>query len=699
MIIICTILALIIACIIDACLYKKQDIVTAVVQGLIEFLMFYAVISSILLVFNIFTIIRSLVLVIIAELIIAAILIVVCKRTIEITSDYRNCICAVLILVLMIPFVINKNGYLGVAQDAGVYQTRAIAMINGDFDNFFTFDEYDILSEAEKAEYINDLDVTLTGYYRTQTDTTFKTDKHTNDTTGILHGIHAYSAILALVGTIFGMANMMYTGSIFMFCMLYTTYMIMRNLKIRWQFIGTGIVLLALSPAVLWLFKTTLSETFLIVLIVEYVYLFTNRNNKNLVWLSAVPVITYAFFHISIYVLMPAFIIIYYLMFFFTKNKRYIAANIAILTGYYLGFQCMLNVSSGYTYGNYKNLYMLKIVNDNNLVAFVTIVTIMAVVINIATLVIYSFIVRKKNVTSDNKKEYGVHLQKRKVVTCINILIRVCIAAGCILMLLVIRKYTTYEFTSIYAYIVSTGVFLVPFILGFLFIKPSYITRKKELFLLAILSLYELFAYSVIFIPYIGFYYYYARYIVIHIPVIIMLGMSILDYIFSMGILKKQCVTNVFAIACILLICIGYKPYDACIAKQKDQTTISWETMEEVMDKFQPQDAIVMSQEWSLSLKLPIKLLVGADVYPVMPYNDKQQMDSLRLTHNNVYLMTEKKEAIEMATYQSELTLIYATGNEVKYGEVREEDVDKRGKYIPFSTIVDKENRSMYLYK
>ena len=90
----------------------------------------------------------------------------------------------------MLPFVIYKNGYLGVAQDAGVYQTRAIAMINGDFDNYFTFDEYDTISESEKAEYVTDIDVTLTGYYRTQTDGTFKTDKAVNDTTGILHGMH-----------------------------------------------------------------------------------------------------------------------------------------------------------------------------------------------------------------------------------------------------------------------------------------------------------------------------------------------------------------------------------------------------------------------------------------------------------------------------------------------------------------------------
>ena len=151
--------------------------------------------------------------------------------------------------------------------------------------------------------------------------------------------------------------------------------------------------------------------------------------------------------------------------------------------------------------------------------------------------------------------------------------------------------------------------------------------------------------------------------------------------------------------ACVLLICEGYKPYDTCIAKQQDQTTVSWETMEEILDRFNSDDAVVMSQEWSLSLKLPIKFITGADVYPVLTGNDKWQMDGLRSTHKNVYLMTEKKETIATSTYKSELTLIYAVSNEDKYGKVTEGEVERRGKYIPFSTIVDKNNRAMYLYK
>lgn len=697
MIIICTLLALLVACVMAAYLYKKQDIVTIIVQAFIAFLMLYVITSSIMLVFNVFTIIRCLIFVIIIEFIITAVLAVKYKTKIKITCDYRNCICAVLIFMAMLPFVIYKNGYLGVAQDAGVYQTRAIAMINGDFDNYFTFDEYDTISESEKAEYVTDIDVTLTGYYRTQTDGTFKTDKAVNDTTGILHGIHAYSAILALVGSIFGMANMMYTGSAFLFCMLYMAYIIMRNFKIRLPFIIAGVVLIEFSPAVLWLCKTTLSETFLILLIIEYIYLFTSNDTHGRLWLSVLPVITYSFFHISIYVLMPIFVFIYYIMFFYTENKSCIIANICMLLGYYTGFHCMLNVSSGYTYGNYKNLYMLKIVSDKNLVMFVTVVVFAAVIINIATLIIYKYYKNKIRLKEGEADRHKGHKDRRG--TFLNVFIRVSIVIGCILVFLAIRKYNTYEFTSVFVYIISTGVFLIPVILAALIIKPSLVTKKKETFLLVLLFLYEVFAYSIVFVPYIGFYYYYARYVIIHIPAMVILGMYILNHIFSKGKLQNRCIQNVFVAACVLLICEGYKPYDTCIAKQQDQTTVSWETMEEILDRFNSDDAVVMSQEWSLSLKLPIKFITGADVYPVLTGNDKWQMDGLRSTHKNVYLMTEKKETIATSTYKSELTLIYAVSNEDKYGKVTEGEVERRGKYIPFSTIVDKNNRAMYLYK
>jgi hypothetical protein len=101
-------------------------------------------------------------------------------------------------------------------------------MVNGYFDNYFTFEEYnDLTTDEEKQEYLKDIDETLTGYYRTTTDSAFKSLYEVNDTTGILHGIHAYSAILALVGTIFGMSNMMYTGALFMFCVLCILYTIL----------------------------------------------------------------------------------------------------------------------------------------------------------------------------------------------------------------------------------------------------------------------------------------------------------------------------------------------------------------------------------------------------------------------------------------------------------------------------------------
>lgn len=729
---ICTIIALLLACVIISCVYEREDIFTIIVQGIVSFLMCYAVVSSIYLMFNRFTIIKALISVIIIEVLLLGVIFFVFKWSPTYSFDYRKSICPVLIFLAVIPFLMNKNGYLGVGQDAGVYQTRAIAMINGYFDNYFTFEEYDDLTTyIEKQEYLKDLDETLTGYYITTLEGKYPSLHEINDTTGILHGIHAYSAILALVGTIFGMSNMMYTGALFMFCTLYILYAIFKNLHIKMSFRILGLVLLSFSPPVLWLFKTTLSETFLILLITEYVYFITDRKHSNYMWLSALPVITYAFFHVSIYVLMPMFVFIYYLLYVMTRKPLLIISNIAILIGYYAGFRCMLNVSSGYTKGNYKNLYVLKFINNDNLITVITVVTLAAIVLSIALYVVVNLIdkhmaknsdielikvveskegqTRKYTKTGEDidavKKEiyisnkYETNKLSKKIGGIIGIVVRIVIVAGLALTYLTLRKYTSFEYTSAYAYVMATGVFLVPIIFLVLLLMPKVVTTKKDMLVVTMFCLYEYFLYSIMFIPYIGFYYYYARYIIIHIPVILVVGMYLLNSVFKTKALNIKVVRRVGVFIAVLFVLGVYKPYDIAIAKQQDQTSVSWETLESLANTFTQNDAIVMSQEWSLTVKLPLKLITKADIYPVVYGYDMQQMDSLRASHKNVYLMTEKSEAEVQVAYMSKLTNICTINNEVKYAEVSEDTKDGRGKYIPFVTAVAKNIRMLYIYK
>ncbi len=695
-VIICTIIALLLSFGIISCLYKKADIVTIIVQGIVAFLMCYAIVSSVYLMFNKFTIIIALVTVIVIELIIVFVMMFVLKRRITYSFDYRKSIYPLIIFLIIIPFLINKNGYLGVAQDAGVYQTRAVAMVNGYFDNYFTFDEYnDLTTDVEKQVYLKDIDETLTGFYRTTQDSAFKSAYQVNETTGILHGIHAYSAILALVGTIFGMSNMMYTGALFMFCVLHILYTILKNLNVRTSFRILGVVIMAFSPPVLWLFKTTLSETFLILIITEYVYFLTDRKNSEYMWLSIIPVITYAFFHVSIYVLMPVFVLIYYMLYVMTRKPIYILSDIAILIGYYAGFRCMLNVSSGYTHGNYKNLYILKFINNNNLVTVITIVTVAAILLSVVLYVVVRLVDKHETQVTkhcDNKIS-------KKAGKIIGIIMRFVIVAGFVLIYFAVRKYGSFEYSSAYAYLMSTGVFLLPAVFVILFIYPRIVTTKKDMLVITMLFLYEFFLYSIMFIPYIAFYYYYARYIIIHIPVILIVGIYLLNSIFKIRLLDIKSVRYVMVSIAILFVGIVYKPYDVVIAKQQDQTSVSWEIIQDLSNTFKKDDAVVMSQEWSLTLKVPLKLITGADLYPVVEGDDMQQIERLRATHDNVYLMTEKNEVLVQALYQSQLTNIYTASNEVKYAEIREGNITDRGKYIPFVTKVDKNSRPLYLYK
>ena len=86
--------------------------------------------------------------------------------------------------------------------------------------------------------------------------------------------------------------------------------------------------LYVLSPQVLWQAKTSLVETTLAFVILAMLYLLTDKKHEEYRWLFCIPVVVFAFLHITIYVFMPLFVLMAYGLYFKTGRKSYIAGAV-----------------------------------------------------------------------------------------------------------------------------------------------------------------------------------------------------------------------------------------------------------------------------------------------------------------------------------------------------------------------------------
>lgn len=107
------------------------------------------------------------------------------------------------------PFTLNKAEYFfGMGRDEGVYQTEAIAFMNGytSIEHKNLFDEYKIIYNKYKV-FVDNLFVK--GYYPIcrRPDLKFP-EKPDNLLQGYFHGLHSFSALLGFAGFICGIENM-----------------------------------------------------------------------------------------------------------------------------------------------------------------------------------------------------------------------------------------------------------------------------------------------------------------------------------------------------------------------------------------------------------------------------------------------------------------------------------------------------------
>lgn len=528
------------------------------------------------------------------------------------------------IALLMLPVVVNTYGFFGMGQDQGVYQTKAINLINRVTDRNQEFENYYLLEDEQDRNNFTDIiwnSKKLAGFdkydYRMPTLKRGESDP----TTGIFHGIPTFAALLALWGTMFGIANMSSINTIFFICAISLVYSAIKNLGMGKKISAIGTVIFAISPIVVWVSKSALTEMFLTTVMCTYLFFLTESENKNKGLFMTLPIITFAFYHVSIYTMMPIFVIVFIVLYIWTQDKKYLIGNIIGVIGFWLGYSMMCEVSPTYTFNNSKQLYILgDLINKDNVWLIITITCMMVILI--------SLILGKMNI----KRLLGV-ISRKDYVFKFNLLVY---AIFFIMQIILVVKNQLEGYgyggsihrLGIWGFISFTGIIIIPFILIRTLKNSAVVIKSKERYCIWLLFLYCVMFYSSI--KNIPHYYYYGRYFSPFIPIV-----AIMSTIYMYGISKKL-LYGVSFISVMSMI-----PFNYVLATQLDDTRMEWNVLSEVQKKVTNKDAVIVDTDVLSYFFFPIHAMTGADVYP--EYTDITKINnSINKEYENIYFITDE---------------------------------------------------------
>lgn len=619
-------------------LYRKRDFVELLVLAVSEYIMAYLLTAGMLIAWNAFSIGRGVVGAVLLVSLLDSIIFAVKRQKPQVTFAWRRNLAGIGVCLAVIPLSFSTFGMFGIGQDEGVYQAKAIGYIYGSNDNYLSFSEYDkIDTKEEKSEYMKNLGNYLAGYnfVLDEEDLSRAGDEVVqNDTLGNLHGIHTFSALLGLYGSVAGVENMLQMGTWLLILSLFLLWLVLGNLGIHTVYKVMVMVLYAVSPQILWQARTSLVETTLAFLILVYLYLITDKKNGNYRWLSCFPIAVFSVVHITIYVFMPLFMLIFYGLYFATGKKRYMGAAIVSIVTYLGGFYMMYVSSLTYVYGNYDRLYIHGIGTDN-IKEFVTAVCAAAILLSI----LFAAIPAKKH-------KYDRHKKARRILWKVLVYIFVVLGvAGC--GYAAVKSTYPFSYVTIYAYMLGSGIVFLPVTLLAALIKPGLFQKDSSIVILSAMFYYCVIIYSAVFKKEILYYYYYGRYIVPYLAIIMILGAYAVCNL-EKGLLKRKhmragkIVETISAFAALFVVCL-LLPYTAVVTTQQDETEVQWEVLTEIAALVDEDAAVVIHENVVPQFMLPLKYMTGADVY--IPMQDTTaQFDRLKEQYSHVYLLMDEEE-------------------------------------------------------
>jgi|GEM_PF-2471420 len=620
-------------------LLKKKNILTLPVIGISLYLCFYVLTSGMLCWIDQFGIFRSCLSSTFMGAIIYGIL-KIKKYVFSYSWPDKATLIPIAILLISVPLVWNQFDVYGMGQDEGVYQTKAIALISGDNHNQFDFDEYHDLSASEQEQYRQFVKI-FAGFYKNASYPTFEENNQHCDVTGYFHGVPTMGAMLALGAALFGIASMKRISLIMFLATVWLIFAFCEERK--WSKITAFLltIITAVSPIVIWVTKSSLTESFLTLAITLTLFLITATIDHPGIGrgLIAVPIAAFCFFHVSAFMLMPGFTAVLLLLYLEKRDRQYLFIHYSILIAFAMGFYMMLITAPQYTYDNLKRMEIGPL-NHNNLW--------IVPILYAAAAILLSFIISRIR---------GLTLKTIAENAAAKWLIRALIMFSLIYVAYFVWKmhlalpqdelqvnkglrdfywgnknlYTIFQYTPFFAVCIFSGILLVPAVIISAWKSPEWYLELKNVSVF-VLFFYLVFLCNVFVRKEIPYYYYYARYLEYVIPVVVLMTGILMEKIN----VKFAMVLSFIGIAVMI-------PYSLFLAKNDDDSVIQTNTLMSICDSIKPGSAVIFdSSDWLIrNIGIDVRELSQVHIYPKFRDYDKE-LKELSTQYSRVYIITDR---------------------------------------------------------
>ena len=709
-------------------IYRTIDFLLCITLSLCIFFASFVTVSGILFLYDSFSLPASLWSCLATEGASLGALSLLCKSELGVvTCKPRTYLLPLLIITTAILLCRNSFEYFGMGQDQGVYQTKALELLNNHNKNWREIEEYNKLNASDQEGYLSALNSSL-GFYIYDPSLCYPTiiknfftprnmggelagaesqmfqasgisqriqDRSSVVLAGNYHGIPTYAALLALWGKVFGIASMAQIQMIFLLCVLCMMFFIFHNFNFSPLISTILFITFGFSPIVIWLTKSTLCEMFLALLVCWFLFHLTDNEHPDKKYLAALPVCTYSFFHVTIYTLMPFFLLSFLILYLWEQKKQYILAANAEAFIFTIGYTAMFCISPLYTFYNSRQLML------NKASLFFAPVLLCIVILSSIRLLKHRAPFSAIELCNKTNTARAVRFIILFSITAI-LITAYRISSGVLPQPKVFQTYygssilSVLPFLTLSAFTYTTGFFFIPLILFYWLKEPKSLFKNSNISLISFAFFYCILMMSSFLRKEIPYYYYYARYLVPFLPIII---------IEAGVIMNDHRALRSFAPALCALSLLCYAPYDHLLIKELDISHVEWSTLRSLAKTLNktPNSALLINGQNNDLYRCyfhALRALTSADVYPVIlgkKVSPREQLQELSSRYDHVYLLSLSKFDLNpFGPFELELAL----QNQASiYDAVPAKQVQIPKRLIPFPVTSHKTITKLYLYQ
>lgn len=638
------------------------------------FFMLYVLSTAVLYAFGLYSLKRCEVLSVIVSALICIVTVLVKRRKpvidkIHITK--YNVITLIIIIICMALSLGNYDAY-GMGQDEGVYQIEAVNILEGKPAWNQSIDEWKLMGDEDRDTFIDystwflagfDSYYSLKDYFDEIKDIKFLGIKvpSENEFTGYFHGIPTYPSFLALSAGIFGIKHMAWGNVILLACSLIFLNEIMSAIGVNRGLKSILLILLGVSPQIVWINMSTLTEAGILLILLSFLYHLIVNKDTFKEKLAVLSILTFSVYHVSIYTMMPLFVLLMWGYGIFRKKKKYFRYATEIIAGYLLGFVFMARINPRYTLKNYTQAIKF-IDNEHLLILIIFLICIFCVFVSAVLLLINS-----KIKTFSAKKTVII----MKYIISLSVIMIIAVSGYSIISHLINGKPGV---NTNMAFAVLTGIVIYPVTLIILLLG-KYENNYNSMTILAMFE-WCVAVFSLIMLRNIAAFYYYSRYLAPFIPIILLTAALMLNG-------KKKSLRIAVPIISVI-ICL---PFQFFLHTNRDDSRMDWDTIKFVTDyardNFSEDTVLVMDRDLLTYFYFPVRAVTDAHILPT-----EMNISSPNRTRaeNDWFYLT--KADIEDSDH-----LVFETGYTVS-----EDTLDNRIPFINLPTYFKEEAFSLKLY-